>query len=112
MDSIVGEVVNAQSVLSSQHLPGADGVQDAYFIWREAFGIDQSFLFNLRISLRLSKIGGGFDVLDKHGGFHFLHNRGLFLWGVVFERVETEVHCVGDLFLAELAAHIGRTLDD
>lgn len=112
MDRIVGEVFNAQCVFSSQHLPRADGVEDFYLVRRETFGVDQGFLFNLGVGLRLGEVGGGFDVLDEHGGFHFLHDGGLFVWGVVFECVETEVYGLGDFLLAELAAYIGCTLDD
>lgn len=42
----------------------------------------------------------------------FFQNYFMFFRGMVFECVETEIDCIGDLFLAELAAHIRCSLDD
>ena len=112
VDHIVAEAVDAQGVLSSQHLPRPDRVQDAQLILGEAFGVDDGFLFDLLFRLRFSESGRGFDVVGEHGGFHFLQDCFMFIRGVVFECVEAEFNCFGDLFLAELAAHIRCSLDD
>ena len=112
IDSVAAEAVDAQGILPAQHLPGADGFQDAQLVRREALRVDDGLLLDLRFGLGRGERGGGFGVVGEHGGLHLLEDRFVFVRGVVFERVEAEVDGVVDLFLAELAADIGCALDD
>ena len=122
VDGVVAEAVDAQRVLPPQHLPGADGVEDLELVGGEALGVDDGLAFDLGFDLGLGlrggfrggggERGGGLGLVGQHGAFHLLEHRFVLLRGVVFERVEAEVDGLGDLVLAELAAHVRRSLYD
>lgn len=71
IDSVAGEAVNAQSILSTQHLPAANSFQDAQLIRRETLRVNYSLLFDLRFSLGSRESGRGFGIVGERGSFLF-----------------------------------------
>ena len=112
INRVAAEVVNAQRILPSQHLPGTDRFQDAHLVRREALRVEFSLGFDLGFGLGVGESGGCLDAVGEFGRLHFFQDFVLFLLVMVFKCVEAEVDGVRDLVLTELTAYIGCSLDD
>ena len=96
INSIRAKMVKVKGILKSEHLPRPDGIQDLQLIFSKLLSKFLQVFLVLRD-------GGGGSATDCRD---FFENLLALFRQRRFERIETEIHCLGNAFVGELTAHI------